>query len=83
MLVNRLPELIKQHQKKHKNPNTKKPYTEAEIAALAGIDKTTFSRYKNGLIGSVDLTVWQRLADFFGVDGSEIFNVSPKKEGNQ
>lgn len=80
MLVNRLPQLIEAYQKKHLNPNTKKPYTEAEIAALAGIDKTTFSRYKNSLIGSVDLKVWQRLANFFEVDGSQIFNVLPEKE---
>ena len=80
MLVNKLPQLIEAYQEKTKDPKTERVITEAEIAKLAGIDKTTFSRYKNGLIGSVDLTIWQRLADFFGVDGSEIFNVSPKKE---
>lgn len=81
--MNKLPELVKQYQEKHKDPKTEKVPTEAQIATLAGIDKTTFSRYKNGLIGSVDLDVWQRLADFFKVDGSEIFNVSPNAEDKQ
>lgn len=76
VLVNRLPEIVKQYQLDYKEQYGK-DITEEEIAKQAKIDKATFSRYKNSLIGSVNLDVWQRLVDFFQVDGCEIFSLKP------
>ena len=77
--MNRLPEIVENYQKDYEEKHGKK-ITEAEIATLAGIDKATFSRYKNSLIGSVNIEVWQRLVNFFDIDGCEIFSLKPQKD---
>lgn len=77
MLVNRLPEIVKAYQADYK-AKYGKDITEEEIAKQAKIDKATFSRYKNGLIGSVNLAVWQRLVNFFEIEGGEIFSLKPE-----
>ena len=76
--MNNLKALIRNYQEQHKNPDGTN-ITQVQIAEKAQVDPATLSRYANNQIGSVNLEIWQKLADFFGVEGYEIFTVKPNK----
>ena len=80
--MNNLKSLIRAYQSKHKNPDGT-TITQVQIAEKAEVDPATLSRYANNQIGSVNLEIWQKLSDFFGVDGEEIFTVKPSKSFNR
>ena len=74
--VNRLKALIRQKQAAYKR-ETGKHLPQNVIAVHLGIDPTTLSLYMNNKVGSVNWDIWEKLADYFGVSGEEIFNVLP------
>lgn len=76
--MNNLKALIRDYQRKHRNPDGS-GITQVQIAEKAEVDPATLSRYANNQIGSVNLEIWQKLADFFGVPGEAIFTVTPHK----
>lgn len=71
--VNKLPELVSAYQLKH-------GVTIKELAKAIGIHHLTLSRYTKSQMGSVEFEAWQKLADFFQVDGGEIFDMLPDLE---
>lgn len=72
--MNNLKYLIRQYQATNKRADGTE-YTQEDIADMAGVNVTTLSRYANNQIGSVNWEIWQKLAEFFNVEGSEIFDV--------
>ena len=78
VFVNNLKYLIREYQKANKNEDGSEP-TQAQIAEKAKLDATTLSRYANNQINSVNIEIWQKLADFFGVPGEQIFRIIPNK----
>ena len=77
--MNKLPKLVEDYQTEHRERTGQEIY-QRDIAKMAGIDVSTFSRYVNGHVGSINLDIWQRLSDFFGVEGHEIFDLTPQGE---
>lgn len=75
--VNKLKNLIRQKQEAYKT-ETGKHLKQYLIADEIGIDPATLSEYMNDNVGSVKWDVWQKLANYFGVSGDEIFNVLPE-----
>jgi transcriptional regulator with XRE-family HTH domain len=75
-IVNNLKMLIRDYQKRNKRLDGSEP-TQEEIAKDAQINVTTLSRYANNQINSVNFEIWQKLSDFFGVPGEQIFRVIP------
>jgi transcriptional regulator with XRE-family HTH domain len=82
MFVNNLKHLIEEYKSKHRRPDGT-PYTQSDIATMAKVDPATLSRYVNDQINSVNIEIWQKLADFFGVPGEAIFAVKPGKSFNR
>ena len=80
--MNNLKKIIREYQELHKKPDGT-IITQVQIAEKAEVDPATLSRYANNQIGSVNFEIWQKLADFFGVDGEEIFTVKPSKSFNR
>jgi transcriptional regulator with XRE-family HTH domain len=74
--VNKLKFFIRQKQAAYKR-ETGKNLPQVAIAVALGIDPATLSQYANNKIGSVNWEIWEKLADYFGVSGDEIFNVLP------
>jgi transcriptional regulator with XRE-family HTH domain len=79
MFVNKLRVLIDDYKANNRRIDGS-PMTQSDIATLAGVDPATLSRYVNNQINSVNIEVWQKLANFFEVSGEEIFTVKPEKE---
>lgn len=77
--MNNLKALIEEYKAKHRHENGK-PYTQNDIAEMAQVDPATLSRYANDQINSVNIEIWQKLADFFKVPGEQIFRVMPSVE---
>jgi transcriptional regulator with XRE-family HTH domain len=79
--VNNLKNLIRQHQEAHK-AKTGKHLQQHVIAVHIGIDPATLSEYMNDKLTTVNWEVWQKLANYLGVSGDEIFNVQPDEQGD-
>jgi transcriptional regulator with XRE-family HTH domain len=77
--MNNLKTLIRDYQSRNKKPDGSL-LTQHEIAEMADVDPATLSRYANNQIGSINLEIWQKLVNFFGVEGYEIFNMRPDAE---
>ena len=77
--VNRLKALIKEKQAQHKEQTGKK-LPQHIIAYELGLDPSSLSEYINNKFASVSWDVWQRMVNYFGVSGDEIFNVTPDEE---
>ena len=77
--VNRLKTLIREKQAEHKK-QTGKFLQQHVIAVGMGIDPATLSEYMNDKIGSVNWDLWQRMVNYFGVPGHEIFDMLPDEE---
>jgi hypothetical protein len=77
--VNRLKALIKEKQAKHRQ-ETGKNLPQHIIAVELGLDPSSLSEYINNKFASVSWDVWQRMVNYFGVPGDEIFNVTPDDE---
>jgi hypothetical protein len=77
--VNRLKTLIREKQAEYKK-RTGKNLQQHVIAVEMGIDPATLSEYMNDKIGSVNWDLWQRIVNYFGIPGYEIFNVMPDDE---
>ena len=77
--MNNLKNLIEDYKAKNRRADGS-PITQTDIATMAEVDPATMSRYVNDQINSVNLEIWQKLADFFGVPGEEIFTVQPSKK---
>lgn len=82
MFLNNLKNLIEDYKAKNRRTDGT-PYTQSDIATMANVDPATLSRYVNNQINSVNIEIWQRLADFFGVPGEQIFTVKPGKQVNE
>jgi hypothetical protein len=78
--VNNLKNLIRQQQEAHK-AKTGQFLHQHVIAVHIGIDPATLSQYINNKLTTLNWEVWQKLANYFGVSGDEIFNVLPDDEG--
>jgi hypothetical protein len=74
--VNRLKALIQEKQAKHRQ-ETGRNLPQHIIAVELGLDPSSLSEYINNKFASVSWDVWQRFADYFGVQGHEIFDVTP------
>ena len=77
--VNRLKALIREKQAAYKR-ETGKHLPQNVIAVQLGLDPTTLSLYMNSKIGSVNWEIWEKLAEYFDVEGHEIFDVVREKE---
>jgi DNA-binding XRE family transcriptional regulator len=77
--VNKLKKLIRDKQAENKR-RTGKHLSQAAIAVEMGIDPATLSEYMNDKVGSLNWDVWQKLADYFDVEGHEIFDIGRKKQ---
>jgi transcriptional regulator with XRE-family HTH domain len=76
MFVNNLKTLIEDYKANNRREDGSR-FTQNDIASMAEVDPATLSRYINNQINSVNLEVWQKLSDFFGVPGEQIFRVIP------
>jgi hypothetical protein len=74
--VNNLKTLIREKQAKHRE-QTGKHLPQHVIATHSGIDPATLSEYMNDKLSRLDWEIWQRLSNYLGVSGDEIFNVLP------
>lgn len=74
--MNRVKELVEEYKKTHRREDGTE-LTQKDIAELMGVDPSILSRYMRGYTSRVDFDVWQRMANFFKVDGSKVFNVTP------
>jgi DNA transposition AAA+ family ATPase len=77
--ANRLKTLIREKQAEYKR-QTGKHLPQNVIAVELGIDPATLSLYMNDKSGSITWEIWQSLADYFGVQGHEIFDVTPRDD---
>jgi hypothetical protein len=77
--VNNLKILLRQKQAAHKR-ETGKHLPQNVIAVELGLDPTTLSLYMNNKVGSVNWEIWEKLADYFDVEGHEIFDIGRKKQ---
>jgi transcriptional regulator with XRE-family HTH domain len=77
--TNRLKTLIREKQAEYKKQHGKH-LPQHIIAAELGVDPATLSEYMNNKIASVNWDIWQRIANYFGIPGYEIFNVMPDDE---
>jgi hypothetical protein len=77
--VNQLKTLIRQKQAEYKKQNGKH-LPQHVIAVEIGVDPATLSEYMNDKLASVNWEIWQRLVNYFGISGDEIFNVVPDDE---
>jgi hypothetical protein len=77
--VNRLKQLIRQKQAEHKE-RTGKYLQQHTIAVQIGVDPATLSEYINDKLKYVHLDIWQRMVNYFGVPGHEIFDMLPDDE---
>jgi hypothetical protein len=77
--VNNLKNLVRQQQEAHK-AKTGQFLHQHVIAVHMGIDPATLSQYINGKLTTINWEVWQKLANYFGVSGDEIFNVLPDEQ---
>jgi hypothetical protein len=77
--VNRLKTLIQEKQAEHKK-RTGKSLPRHVIAYELDIDPGTLSEYVNNKTASINWSVWQRMVDYFGVSGDDIFNVTASDE---
>jgi hypothetical protein len=77
--VNRLKILVREKQAKYKEQHGKN-LPQHIIAVELGLDPATLSEYMNSKVGSVSWEMWQRFADYFGVQGHEIFDVTPRDD---
>jgi hypothetical protein len=77
--VNRLKMLIREKQAKHRE-ETGRNLPQHIMAVELGLDPATFSEYINSKTASVSWEMWQRFADYFGVQGHEIFDVTPRDD---
>jgi DNA-binding XRE family transcriptional regulator len=75
-MVNNLPEIIKAKQDAYRNEHHKE-LTEFHMAIAIGINPTTLSNYKNMKVTCLNWEVWEKLATYFGVSGSELFDLVP------
>ena len=80
--VNRLKTLIREKQAEHKR-QTGKHLPQNVIAVELGIDPATLSLYMNDKSGSISWDIWQRMIDYFGVQGHEIFDVTPTDDAKE
>ena len=74
--VNRLKTLIREKQAKHRK-ETGRNLPQHVMAVELGLDPATLSEYINNKVASVNWELWQKFADYFGVQGHEIFDVTP------
>ena len=74
--VNRLKTLIREKQAKHRE-ETGRNLPQHIMAVELGLDPATLSEYINNKVASVSWDVWQRMVNYFGVEGHEIFDVTP------
>jgi plasmid maintenance system antidote protein VapI len=77
--VNRLKALIQAKQAKYRE-ETGRNLPQHIIAVELGLDPSSLSEYINNKFASVSWDVWQRMVNYFGVSGDEIFNVTPDEE---
>ena len=77
--VNRLKALIQEKQAEHRK-RTGKNLPQHMIAVELDIDPSTLSEYINNKVASVNWNVWQRMVNYFGVPGHEIFDMLPDDE---
>ena len=77
--VNRLKALIKEKQAQHKEQTGEK-LPQHIIAYELGLDPSSLSEYINNKFASVNWDVWQRMVNYFGVPGHEIFDMLPDDE---
>jgi hypothetical protein len=77
--VNRLKALIQEKQAEHKK-RTGRNLPQHIIAVELDLDPSTLSEYINSKSASVNWDVWQRMVNYFGVEGHEIFDMTPDKE---
>jgi predicted transcriptional regulator len=76
--VNRLKALVREKQAKHKAQHSKN-LPQHIIAVELGLDPATLSEYMNDKVGSISWELWQRMVNYFGVQGHEIFDMTPDK----
>jgi transcriptional regulator with XRE-family HTH domain len=74
--INNLKKLIREKQAKHRE-QTGQNLPQHAIATYTGIDPATLSEYMNDKLSTLNWEVWQKLANYLGVSGDEIFNVLP------
>jgi DNA transposition AAA+ family ATPase len=74
--VNRLKALIRQKQTEYKK-QTGKYLQQHAIAVEIGVDPATLSEYMNDKLKYVHWDIWQRMVNYFGVQGHEIFDMTP------
>jgi hypothetical protein len=79
--VNRLKALIEKKQAQHKELTGKK-LPQHIIAYELDLDPSTLSEYINSKSASVNWDVWQRMVNYFGVEGHEIFDMTPDEKGS-
>ena len=79
--VNNLTALIKKKTAEFKENGENA--SQARIAVDLGIDPATLSLYKNDKVKHIDIDLWRRMADYFGVEGHEIFTVKQSKSFNR
>jgi hypothetical protein len=77
--VNRLKALIREKQAQHKEQTGKK-LPQHIIAYELGLDPSSLSEYINNRFASVSWDVWQRMVNYFGVEGHEIFDMTPDND---
>jgi hypothetical protein len=77
--VNRLKALIQEKQAEHKK-RTGKNLPQHIIAVELDLDPSSLSEYINNRFASVSWDVWQRMVNYFGVEGHEIFDMTPDKD---
>jgi hypothetical protein len=76
--LNKLKRLIRDRQAAYKR-QTGKHLSQVSMAVEMGIDPATLSEYMNDKVGSINWEVWEKLSDYFGVPGHEIFDIAPKQ----
>lgn len=78
-VVNRLGEYIEREQQKLAKEKGRS-VNQNEIAVYIGVNPATLSRYINGKPDSINWDIWKKLADYFDVKGSDLFDVLPGDE---
>lgn len=76
-VVNKLRDFVEAEQARLK-AELGRDVNQNEIAVMIQVNPATLSRYINGKPDSINWDIWKKLADYFGVKGSDLFDVVPE-----
>lgn len=58
----------------------KRGVTSADVSRATGISNSALLRLAKGQTASINMDIWKKLSDYFGVNGHELFDILPETD---